>query len=95
MAITGSGTHCIHITSSTDAIASSTIMMVASVRWVGADTVGDTVVIVDGSTSANPFFTSISSSTSFVDGWVFSKGYSLAGLTFTTMASGAIDLYLE
>ena len=93
MAITGTGTHCVHITSSTDSIASTTIMMVSSLRWVGADTVGDTVVMVDG--AGNPFFTSISNSTTFVDGWVFEHNYSLAGLTFTTMASGAIDLYLK
>jgi len=67
-------------------------MMVSSIRWTGADTVGDEVALTDA--AGNPFFYSISNSTTFVDGWVFPKNYSLAGLTFTTMDSGAIDLYL-
>ncbi len=91
MAVTGTGTNVLHITSSTDVVSTASVFRIASIRWVGATAAGHTCVVTDG--AGNPLFSSIANGANFVDGWVFDHK-TVAGLVLTTMASGAIDLYL-
>ena len=91
MAITGTGTNILHITSSTDVVSSTTVMLLSSMRWVGATAAGHTCTVTDG--AGNPLFSSVANAANFVDGWVFDSKW-IAGLILSAMDTGALDVYL-
>lgn len=91
MAVTGTGTGVIHITSSTDVLSTANVYVLSSLRWVGATAATHQCIVTDG--AGNVIFSSIANGANYVDGWVFDNKW-IAGLAFTTMASGAVDLYL-
>ena len=92
MAVTGTGTGILHITSSTDVVASTNVMILSSLRWVGATAATHTCVITDG--AGNVIFSSVANAANFVDGWVFDSKW-IAGIAFSAMGSGAVDFYLS
>ena len=92
MAVTGTGTGILHITSSTDVVATSTVMILSSLRWVGATTATHSCIITDG--AGNVIFSSVANAANFVDGWVF-DGKWVGGIAFDAMDSGAVDIYLS
>ena len=92
MAVTGTGTRVLTITSSTDALSTGTVYLVDSIRWVGATAAGHSCEVCDG--AGNVIFYSVANAANFVDGWVFDEKW-IDGLEFTTMSSGQVTLYLS
>ena len=92
MAVTGTGTGVLTITSSTDAIPSSTVMVLSSLRWAGATAAGHSCEVTDA--AGNVIFYSVANAANFVDGWVFDNKW-VAGLALTTMSSGELQVYVS
>ena len=88
MAVTGEDGGTMIFTASGDVTTKSFIL--DSIRWVGAGTAGDTLVIKNS--DGYEVFKSVANGANFIDGWIWKRQW-MEGLTVTTMTSGTLYVY--
>jgi hypothetical protein len=97
MAVTKSSDGCVYrLTAAADAIASTVMLNIRKIRWVGAVTVADNCELRCNAAGANDvIFLDKASVANYVGETTFPHPMAVSGVTLSVMTSGTLFIYTE